>query len=92
MYVPSEDEPATTAAYTNSLILNKHVYVPLAGSRYAEYDEAALEVYRKALPDYTVHGIIGKPEAPWLGTDALHCRTHGVPRKVVDDWLRSQLL
>lgn len=92
IYVPSEDEPATTAAYTNSLILNKHVYVPIAGSRYAEYDEQALAVYKKALPDYTIEGIIGKPNAPWLGTDALHCRTHGVPRKVVNNWLKSQFL
>lgn len=92
IYVPSEDEPATTAAYTNSLILNKHVYVPIAGSRYTKNDEQALAVYKKALPDYTIEGIIGKPDAPWLGTDALHCRTHGVPRKVVDDWLKSQLL
>ena len=27
-YVPIADNPATTAAYTNSLILNDHVYVP----------------------------------------------------------------
>ena len=26
---------------------------------------------------------------PWLGTDAMHCRTRGVPRAVVDTWLTS---
>jgi agmatine deiminase len=34
-------------------------------------------------------GIIGKSETPWLGTDALHCRTNAIPRKVVDNWLKS---
>ncbi|AGN70735.1 agmatine deiminase family protein [Paenibacillus caseinilyticus] len=90
IYVPAEnDEPATTAPYTNSLILNDHVYVPIAGGEYALYDEKALAVYRQALPGYTVMGIIGKPETPWLGTDALHCRTNAIPRQVVDNWLKS---
>jgi agmatine deiminase len=90
IYVPSEsDEPATTAAYTNSLILNKHVYVPMAGEAYAEYDNAAIAAYKEALPGYTIHGIIGKPETPWLGTDALHCRTNAIPRTVVNNWLES---
>jgi agmatine deiminase len=92
IYVPIADQPATTAAYTNSLILNDHVYVPMAGERYAKYDERALSVYGEALPNHTIVGIIGKPQAPWLGTDALHCRTRGVPRAVVDNWLESQLL
>ena len=92
IYVPTVSQPATTAAYTNSLILNDHVYVPIAGGKFAEYDEKALSIYRTALPGYTIEGIIGKPETPWLGTDALHCRTRGVPRDVVDNWLKSQML
>jgi hypothetical protein len=43
--------------------------------------------------NYMVTGdgrIPGKPEAPWLGTDDLQCRTHGVPREVIDNWLHSQ--
>lgn len=84
--------PATTAAYTNSLILNEYVYVPIVGGEYREYDERALAVYRLALPEHTVVGILGKPDHPWYGTDALHCRTRGVPRTVVDNWLKSQLL
>lgn len=92
LYIPDQDEPLTTAAYTNSLILNDHVYVPIAGGSYEKKDEDALTAYREALPNHTVIGIAGKPEFPWLGTDAMHCRTHGVPRPVVDNWLASQLL
>jgi len=90
MYVPGTFQPATTAAYTNSLILNRHVYVPLAGGGYATHDEAALAIYRKAMPEYEVVGVLPKPEHPWLGTDALHCRTCAVPRAVVDAWQQAQ--
>jgi agmatine/peptidylarginine deiminase len=90
VYIPQADTPATTAAYTNSLILNDRVYVPVAGPPHEERDKAALAVYGEALPGYQVIGIPGKPEAPWLGTDALHCRTHGIPRRVIDNWLHSQ--
>lgn len=58
--------------YTNSLILNKKVFVPLTGSI---YDTAALQVYEEAMPGYEVIGI----EYPgWHNTDALHCRTKGM--------------
>lgn len=92
LYVPAqEDGPATTAAYTNSLILNKCVYVPMSGEK--DHDDAAIEVYQKALgSEYTIYGIAGKPETPWLGTDALHCRTNAIPREVVNNWLKSQKL
>jgi agmatine deiminase len=101
IYVPdTDDEPATTAAYTNSLILNKHVYVPLAGPKndplFNKFNDDALLAYRAALKDdqghdvYTVVGIYGKPDFPWLGTDAMHCRTNAIPRQVVNRWLRSQ--
>lgn len=63
-----QDQP-----YTNSFILNDKVFVPIMGS---QYDQAALEVYRQAMPGYKVFGIIGLPGAPWESTDALHCRTH----------------
>lgn len=85
-YVQIADSPATTAAYTNSLILNDHVYVPVSGKGYEEYDQAALRVYQEALPHHTIVGIVGKPEFPWLGTDAMHCRTRAIPRKVIDNW------
>ncbi len=59
--------------YTNSLILNKYVYVPIKGSA---NDAPALAVYRDAMPGYTVTGYIGNASTPWESTDALHCRTH----------------
>lgn len=59
--------------YTNSLILNKHVFVPQSGS---EHDAAALAVYEEAMPGYTIHGV---NYDGWLDTDALHCRTRGIP-------------
>lgn len=90
IYVVTETEgSATTAPYTNSLILNDHVYVPLAGKGYEQDDENALQVYRDAMPDHTIVGIIGKPETPWMGTDALHCRTNTIPREIIDNWLKS---
>ena len=78
------DEPGgdTVAPYTNSLIANNHVYMPLGEN--ASYNEAALQVYRDALPGYTVHGMEGFSYDNWncfLNTDALHCRTHEVPDK-----------
>lgn len=91
IYVANEpEEPATTAPYTNSLILNNHVYVPLCGDK--TYDDAAIKAYQDALgEEYVIEGIIGKYETPWLGTDALHCRTNAVPREIVDRWLASQV-
>lgn len=84
----SHHEP-TTAAYVNSLILNDQVYVPLAGPGFEAEDSAALDAYRAAMPGHEVHGIVGKPEEPWFGTDALHCRTHGVPLATVEAWVAS---
>ncbi len=90
MYIPGPDNGATTAAYTNSLILNHAVYVPIAGPGHEKFDEQALAAYKEALPGHQVIGIAGKPEFPWLGTDAMHCRTRAVPRAVVDNWLKAQ--
>lgn len=64
--------------YTNSLILNKKVFVPQMGG---SYDAAALQVYRDAMPGYEVIGVTGTSSAPWESTDALHCRTHEIPDK-----------
>lgn len=59
--------------YSNSLILNDKVFVPITGS---PSDEAALQVYRDAMPGYKVFGVQQNPSTPWESTDALHCRTH----------------
>lgn len=61
------------ASYTNSLILNGRVYIPLFGS--AADDSAALDVYRTAMPGYEV---LGYAYGGWLTDDALHCRAKGV--------------
>ncbi|CCN72240.1 agmatine deiminase family protein [Vibrio nigripulchritudo] len=89
VHTPNSDDPTNTAAYTNSLILNNSVYVPLSGQGYEEFDRDALDTYKQALPDYNIVGIHSKPEFPWLGTDAMHCRTRAVPREVINNWLES---
>lgn len=79
------------AAYTNSLILNKTVYVPLFG---IDQDSMALSQWTDAMPGYTVKGFEYKvDEEPilhasvkerralgfgWDDGDALHCRTRAM--------------
>jgi len=65
-------EGAAVAAYTNSLILNRHIYVPIFG---IPGDEAALETWRRAMPGYVVKGYRFDGAFAWTYTDALHCRT-----------------
>ena len=62
----------TNEPYTNSLILNNKVFVPLKGS---PWDAAAIASYQNAMPGYEVLGFFGS----WHSTDALHCRTIGIP-------------
>lgn len=63
--------------YTNSLILNNKVLVPMG--TYSTFNEKALNLYREAMPGYEVIGIENKNYwNGWLNTDALHCRTRGV--------------
>ncbi|MCR5038498.1 MAG: agmatine deiminase family protein [Bacteroidales bacterium] len=71
------DEPGgyTLAPYTNSLILNKTVYVPMGTN--STYNNDALAVYQQAMPGYEIIGVNGG-SAGWENTDALHCRTRGV--------------
>ena len=78
------------AAYSNSLILNKVIYVPLYG---IPQDSIALRQWRDAMPGYTVKGftffIKDEPALSeqaighykicgWNGGDALHCRTRAI--------------
>ena len=72
------DEPGgtTLAPYTNSLILNKTVYVPLGTN--STYNNNALAVYQEAMPGYTIVGVNSTGYSGWENTDALHCRTRGV--------------
>lgn len=57
--------------YTNSIILNKKVLVPITGS---SWDDEALETYQEAMPGYEILGFTGS----WESTDALHCRAIGI--------------
>ncbi|OQX80279.1 MAG: hypothetical protein B6D64_03415 [Bacteroidetes bacterium 4484_276] len=57
--------------YTNSLILNKKVIVPIMNS---QWDDGAIASYEEAMPGYEVLGFTGG----WQSTDALHCRTKGL--------------
>jgi hypothetical protein len=60
------------ANYTNSVIVNRRIYVPLFG---ISADPAALATWRAAMPGYEV---IGFPYEGWTYTDALHCRVRGI--------------
>lgn len=66
VYTPN-DEP-----YTNAYILNKKIFVPQMGTA---NDAAALQVYRDAMPGYTVTGY---SDASFLSTDAIHCRINTI--------------
>ncbi len=80
VYRIEEPGDSAVAPYTNSLIANGHVYMPLGSN--ASYNERALQVYREALPGYDVVGLQGfsaSNQNAFLNTDALHCRTHEVP-------------
>jgi len=65
VYTPN-DQP-----YTNSLILNNKVLVPITGS---QWDDDAIASYQNAMPGYEVLGFTGS----WAPTDALHCRAMGI--------------
>ena len=58
--------------YTNSLILNNKVFVPIENN---SYDDDALASYAEALPGFEIIGFTGS----WESTDALHCRAKGIP-------------
>lgn len=76
------------APYTNCLILNKKVLVPISSLTPSSYNEAALAVYKEAMPGYEIIGIdyvytksddYGSYDVcGWENTDALHCRTRDI--------------
>ncbi len=62
--------------YTNSLILNNKVFVPIMNST---WDDSAIAAYQVAMPGYQVIGVLGLGGSEaWVSTDALHCRTMGI--------------
>ena len=58
--------------YTNSLILNEKVLVPVTGS---SWDDEAIVSYEEAMPGFDIIPFTGS----WESTDALHCRIKGIP-------------
>ena len=77
VYRVEEPGGSTLAPYTNSLILNKSVYVPLGTN--STYNQQALDVYQEAMPGYEIVGVTNNDwSIGWENTDALHCRTRGV--------------
>jgi len=60
------------AAYTNSLILNGKILVPLFN---VPGDADAIAAFEAAMPGYEV---IGFPWGGWYHYDALHCRTRAI--------------
>ncbi len=58
-------------AYTNSIILNKKVFVPTFSNA---WDDDAIQTYEDAMPGYEVLGFTGS----WLSDDAIHCRAMGI--------------
>ncbi|HEY5658067.1 MAG TPA: agmatine deiminase family protein [Myxococcota bacterium] len=63
------------ANYTNSLILNRKVFVPLFG---IPADAKALETWREAMPGYEVIGYENPGYLGWAWYDALHCRVRAI--------------
>lgn len=59
--------------YTNSVILNELVLVPIYNR---PQDDEALEIYREAMPGYRVVGIDMRNVIPASG--AIHCITHEI--------------
>jgi len=77
VYRVQEPGGSTLAPYTNSLILNKTVYVPMGSN--TTYNNQAIQVYQEAMPGYEIIGVTNNDYyISWENTDALHCRTRGV--------------
>lgn len=75
------------ASYTNSLIINKKVLVPIYGDTLASRDTVALNIYKELMPDYEVIGI---PSAEIIKSwGAVHCISkthfHSNPMMVLHD-------
>lgn len=74
VYRPFISSSANGEPYSNSLICNDKVYLAFKGT---SNDNACLNLYKKAMPGYTVKGYMAG-SAVWHPTDALHCRTHEI--------------
>ena len=69
------------AAYTNSLIFNKKVFMPFYG---IPEDKQALKTWQEAMPGYEVIGFENDIPVPvmdytgWQSFDGLHCRVRAI--------------
>ena len=74
-------------SYTNSLIINRKVLVPIYGDSLASLDTQALNLYKELMPDYDVIGINSAEIIKSWG--AVHCITkthfHSNPMMVLHD-------
>ncbi len=68
------------APYANAYILNDRVYIPFMSTTSTPNaaDNAALAVFQNAMPNHTVVGYSQRTNAPWLPTDAVHCRVNTI--------------
>ncbi|NOR87349.1 MAG: T9SS type A sorting domain-containing protein [Bacteroidales bacterium] len=71
VYAPG-DYPYTP--YTNALILNNKVFLPITGSM---HDDAAIATWEEAMPGYEIIPIMDG-SYDWINSDALHCRVHEI--------------
>jgi agmatine/peptidylarginine deiminase len=76
-FAPGAPSSSPLTPYSNSLILNNKVFVPIGSN---SYDAAAIAVYQQAMPGYTIIPVSNNLSYPdyWHNTDALHCRTHEI--------------
>jgi agmatine/peptidylarginine deiminase len=63
--------------YANSLMLNHRVLLCQYGHSFEKYDEEAIKVYRKALPDYEIISIDCSVLAN--GGGGINCTTREIP-------------
>jgi len=68
------DNNGTYNTYTNSLIINKTILVPIYMSE--ETDTTAIRIYQDAMPGYNVIGIDSRD--PIQASGAIHCTSHEI--------------
>lgn len=80
LYIPdaiyNEDNEVLPASYVNFLILNNSVLVPIYDN--SKYDDMALTIFKKHLPDRDIIGIDSKIAIRQGGS--LHCLTMQIPK------------
>lgn len=78
--------------YTNSLILNNKVLVPVVSGSGSNWNDTAIARYEQAMPGYDVIPFTQYNAAPWQTTDALHCRAKGLADTYILDILHAPVV